>query len=419
MPFRETCRMEERILMLSDYETGNWSVSELCRRYGVCRDTFYEWRKRRAGGEESWFVNRSHAALRCPHRTAAGAVDEIVKMRKQFPYLGPRKLLAKLEDKRPGTSWPAASTIGDILKRADLIKAVKRRRKAIDPREQPFAEVEAANDEWCVDFKGWFRTLDQQRIDPLTMTDSHSRFLIEVQIAPETIEGARPVFERAFRSYGLPRSIRCDNGAPFGSSGAGGLTRLSAWWLRLGIRLCFIRPASPQDNGRHERMHRTLKAQTTRPAASNADEQQARFDAFRRHYNEERPHEALGQRPPAELYTSSPKAMPDRLGDPWYDADHQVRRVRHAGEIKWKGSIVFVSQALIGELVGIIELETGDHVVRFCDLDVGLINRCGVFRSKMSTINPVAQSSRPRRLSPHVTSANVASFRRLRPGRPR
>src|SRR5260370_131034 len=127
-------------------------------------------------------------------------------------------------------------------------------------------------------------------------------------------------------------------------------------------------------------MHRTLKAQTTRPAASNADEQQARFDAFRRHYNEERPHEALGQRPPAELYTSAPKAMPDRLGDPWYDADHQARRVRSAGEIKWKGSIVFVSQALIGELVGIIELETGDHVVRFCDLDVGLINRCGVFR---------------------------------------
>ena len=380
MPFRETCRMEERILMLSDYETGNWSVSELCRRYGVCRDTFYEWRERRASGEESWFVPRSHAALHCPHRTAAKAVDEIVKMRKQFPYLGPRKLLVKLEDKLPGTSWPAASTIGDILKRTDLIKEVKRRRKAIDPGEQPFAEVEAANDEWSVDFKGWFRTLDQQRIDPLTMTDSHSRFLIDVNIVSATIEASRPVFVAAFRAYGLPRAIRCDNGTPFGSRGAGGLTRLSAWWLKLGIAPHFIHPAAPQENGRHERMHRTLKAQTACPPASSAADQQARFDAFRTHYNDERPHEALGQRPPAELYAPSPRAMPDRIEDPWYDANHAVRRVRRSGEIMWKGELLFISQALVGEPVGIAELETGDHVVRFCDLDIGLIDRCRQFR---------------------------------------
>src|SRR6202030_868898 len=145
-----------------------------------------------------------------------------------------------------------------------------------------------------------FRTLDRQRVDPLTMSDSYSRYLIAVEITPQTIAGARPVFERAFREYGLPLAIRCDNGAPFGSEGACGLTRLSAWWLRLGLELHFIRPASPQENGRHERMHRTLKAQTSRPPAQDPDEQQARFDTFRRHYNEERPHEAHGQRPPAE-----------------------------------------------------------------------------------------------------------------------
>jgi transposase InsO family protein len=380
MPFLETCRMEERVRMLSDYETRNWSVSDLCRRYGVCRDTFYEWRQRHMSGQEDWFVSRSHAAWHCPRRTAPGMVDAIVSLRRRFPYLGPRKLLAMLAHKAPETDWPAASTIGDILKRAGLVAPIKRRRRALDAKQRPFAAVEAANDEWGADFKGWFRTSDQERIDPLTMTDSHSRFLIEVEIAPETIEGVRPIFERAFRAHGLPLSIRCDNGAPFGSQGAGGLTRLSAWWLKLGVQPLFIHPASPQENGRHERMHRTLKAQTTLPAASNRQEQQARFDVFRRHYNEERPHEALGQRPPAEFYVSSPRTMPDRLDDPWYDADHQVRRVRSAGDIKWKGGNVFVSETLGGELVGIAELETGDHVVRFCDLDVGLINRHGVFR---------------------------------------
>lgn len=379
MPFVETCRMEERVRMLSDYESGNWSVSDLCRRYEVCRDTFYAWRKRREGGGPDWFADRSHAPRHCPQRTDPALVEAIVSLRRQFPHLGPRKLMAVLERRHPGSGWPAASTIGDILKQAGLIAPVKRRRRPID-QQRPFAAVSAANDEWAVDFKGWFRTGDGTRIDPLTMTDSHSRFLIEVKIVPETIEGTRAAFAAAFRAYGLPSAIRCDNGTPFGSRAAGGLTRLSAWWLKLGIEPHFIRPASPQDNGRHERMHRTLKKQTSRPPASNAAEQQARFDAFRRHYNEERPHEALGQRPPAELYAPSPRAMPERLDDPWYDADHQVRRVRSSGEIMWQGELLFISEALVGELIGIAELETGDQVVRFCHHDIGLIDRLRQFR---------------------------------------
>jgi putative transposase len=379
MPFTETCRMEERVRMLSDYDTWNWSVSELCRRYGVSRDTFYEWRKRRDSGAADWFMDRSHAPLRCPHKTAVASKDAIISLRRRFPHLGPRKLLPMLEREAPEKAWPAASTIGEILKRANLIPPVKRRRRPID-QQRPFAAVTAANDEWSTDFKGWFRTADHRRIDPLTITDGHSRFLIDVRIVPPTVAGALPVFVEVFRAYGLPLAIRCDNGAPFGSRGAGGLTRLSAWWLKLGIEPHFIRPASPQENGRHERMHRTLKAQTSRPPAANAAEQQARFDAFRRHYNEERPHEALGQRPPAEFYGPSPRSMPERVEDPWYDADHQVRRVRSSGEIMWKGEFVFISDALVGELVGVAELETGDHVVRFCDLDIGLIDRRGVFR---------------------------------------
>ena len=406
MPFKETCRMEERVGMLAEYDSGHWSVSELCRRRGVSRDTFYAWRARRASGEADWFCDRPHSTLSCPHRTDEGLEAEIVAVRRRFTHLGPRKLLAMLARRAPETDWPAASTIGDILKRAGLVEPVRRRRRPLDAPRRTIA-TEAANDEWAADFKGWFRTKDQRRIDPLTISDSQTRFLIETRITTPTVEGSQTVFARAFATYGLPRAIRCDNGAPFGSLGAGGLTRLSAWWLKLGVEPHFIRPASPQENGRHERMHRTLKKQTSQPPAADAEEQQARFDAFRCHYNEERPHEALGQRPPAELYAPSPRALPERVEDPWYDADHEVRRVRTRGEIKWRGAYAFVSEALTGELVGLAELETGDHVVRFCGRDLGVLDRSGVFRrfapprtglrsttehaktEKLSTISPV------------------------------
>jgi len=369
--------MEERIRMMADYDTGNWSVSELCRRYGVCRDTFYEWRRRRELGEPSWFMDRSHAPAHCPHAAAAEVTEEVIKLRRRFPHLGPRKLLVILKRGAPQRCWPAASTIGEILKRAGLVPPVKRRRRAIDQR-RPFAAVAAANDEWATDFKGWFRTLDGKRIDPLTVMDSYSRFLIEVRIARPTIESVQPIFAAAFQTYGLPRSIRCDNGTPFGSGGAGGLTRLSAWWLKLGIEPRFIHPASPQENGRHERMHRTLQQQTAQPPAANASEQQASFDVFRHHYNQERPHEALGQRMPGELYTPSDRAIPE-WAEPCYDEDHQVRRVNPNGEIKWRGHRVFISEALAGELIGLAELETGDHLVRFCDLEIGLLDVPGRF----------------------------------------
>lgn len=378
MPFKEISRMEERIRMLAEYESGNWSVSELCRRHEVCRDTFYEWRKRKGRGDPDWFMDRSHAPLQCWQTTDEAIAAKIIAARRQFPHLGPRKLLAVLDRRAPEIAWPSASTIGSILKRAGLVSPVKRRRRPID-QQRPCTPATEPNDEWSTDFKGWFRTRDQRRIDPLTTADSVSRYLIQLQITEPTIEGVQPCFAWAFCEYGLPLRIRCDNGPPFGSRGAGGLTRLSVWWMKLGIMPLFIRPASPQENGRHERMHRTLKAQTSKPPASDRFEQQARFDTFRRHYNEERPHEALGQRPPAEVYVRSSRLMPVRLQDPWYDANHQVRRVRNKGEIKWKGEFIFIGEALADELVGVVELETGDYVVRFCEVDIGLINRRSLF----------------------------------------
>ena len=378
MGFRESCRMEERIRMLSDHDSGHWNVTELCRRYGVSRETFYVWKARRADGGEAWFADRSHAPLTVTGRTSARVVDEIVALRRQFPHLGPRKLLAVRLRQDGAADWPSASTIGTILARTGLVETKRHRRRVLDgPRRE--IGVDAANEEWAADFKGWFRTRDQARIDPLTITDSHTRFLIETLITPQTVEGAKAGFIRAFSTYGLPRAIRCDNGSPFGSRGPGGLTRLSVWWLKLGIEPHFIKPASPQENGRHERMHRTLKAQTSRPPAADAAEQQARFDTFRRHYNEDRPHEALGQVPPSDCYKPSPRALPARIDDPWYDADHAVRRVREDGTIRWRGEYAFISEALSGELIGLAELETGDHVARFAGHDLGILHRTGRF----------------------------------------
>jgi len=225
-----------------------------------------------------------------------------------------------------------------------------------------------------MDFKGWFRTADGERIDPLTVSDTASRYLVEVRITPQTHDGVKDILTRVFNDIGLPDAIRSDNGSPFGSTGAGGLSRLSVWLLRLGVEPRFIPPSSPQDNGRHERMHRTLKAETAKPPARYREEQQYRFNVFRRLYNEERPHEALGQVTPASRWTPPRRPMSSKLDEPWYDPDHEVRRVRTDGAIKWRGNYVFIGEALARETVGLVEHERGGHIVRFCGRDLGLID---------------------------------------------
>jgi transposase InsO family protein len=366
--------MEERIALFREYETGAFSVTELCARHGISRETFYVWKHRRESGEPHWFEERSHAARSCPHATEGQLVNRIIATRHRFPHFGPKKIKAWLEHKHGELDWPAASTIGDILKREGLVEARRRRRRAIAQGEV-VPPASAPNEEWAIDFKGWFRTRDGTRCDPLTITDAASRYLIEVRIVDPTWAGVRTAMERVFADVGLPDAIRSDNGTPFGSTGAGGLSALSVWWLKLGIEPRYIPPASPQDNGRHERMHRTLKAETSKPPADTPTEQQRRFDVFRRHFNQQRPHEALGQMPPIRLWQAPSRAMPGHLDDPWYDADHEVRRVRPTGEIKWRGQLVFVGEALVGELVGLAEHDSGGYIVRFCDRTLGLIDR--------------------------------------------
>ena len=374
MPWRESCAMKERLMFIAAWLADEESRTGLCERYGISRKTGYKWAARYACDPLGGLVDRSHAPLNIPHKIEADIADLIAGLRRQRSSWGPRKLRVVLMKRHPERSWPAASTIGDLLHREGLV-GNRRRRSAAVAQDQPFAPTRQANDTWCIDFKGWFRTHDGRRCDPLTVSDSYSRYLLACQIVPPTGDGVQPVIERLLREHGLPRAIRSDNGPPFASTAAGGLSRLSVTWLKLGIRLERIEPGCPQQNGRHERLHRTLKRDTACPAAANPAAQQARFDRFRQIYNEERPHEALGQIPPAEVWQRSLRPYPCRVEDPVYPPDHAVRRVRSNGEIRWGGDLVFVSEALVGETVGVAETETGDWIIRFADLELGLIDR--------------------------------------------
>jgi transposase InsO family protein len=374
MPFKETCVDEEKLRFVVACLEGKADMSALCAGFGISRQWGYELLRRyRSEG-----LDGLRSRDRAPQRPRCGMSGEvaaaIVALRGDHPTWGPKKLRAVLARRAPETAWPAPSSIGDLLRREGLSAARRRRRTAL-PSSRPFGPVEAPNDLWCIDFKGWFRTRDGARCDPLTLTDADSRMLLACRIVEPTAAGVQPVVEAALREHGLPRAIRSDNGSPFASPGAGGLTRLSVQWIKLGIRLERIVPGKPQQNGRHERMHATLKAETAAPPAATAAEQQARFDAFRHSYNHDRPHEALGQAPPASRYVASPRPYPERIEEPAYDADHAVRRVRPSGEIKWGGERVFISEALVGEVVGIAETETGEWIVRFADADLGLIDR--------------------------------------------
>lgn len=374
MPFQETRALDEAVRFVTACLAGEETMSELCRGFGISRQWGYELMRRYRSEGWSGLEPRSRAPHYPGQRMAAEVADAIVALRAAHPRWGPKKLKALLERREPGTAWPAASSIGDLLRREGLVRPRRRRRTPL-PLTQPFAPVTAPNDVWGIDFKGWFRTGDGVRCDPLTLSDADSRFLLVCRSVEPTIEGVDPVTDAAFHEYSLPLALRSDNGTPFAGNGAGGLTRLAVKWIKLGIRLERIDPGAPEQNGRHERMHGTLKADTARPPAATPAAQQASFDRFRLEYNQLRPHEALGQETPASRYHKSPRRYPARIEEPAYDAEHAVRRVRSNGEIKWGGTLIFVSEALVGEPVGVAETETGDWIVRFADHPLGLIDR--------------------------------------------
>jgi transposase InsO family protein len=365
--------MNEKLQFMAECLAGDEPMTVLCERYGISRQTGYELKRRYESHGPLGLEERSRAPHRHGRVTRADLVVKILDLRRRKPHWGPKKLLAILAREDPSQPWPAHATVSDILRREGLSQPRKVRRRPLT-MNQPFAAVQAANDAWCIDFKGWFETRDGERCDPFTVTDAFSRYLLGLRIMAPTSEPVRAQMDELFQEHGLPTCIRSDNGSPFASAGAGGLTQLSARWAKMGIRLERIWPGRPQQNGRHERMHRTLKDETCQPPATNRAEQQASFDAFRQQFNFDRPHEALGQRQPAELYAPSPRRFAEPKGDPDYGHD-LVRRVRSNGEIKWNGDLVFVSEVLVGEAVGVAERPDGHWLVSFADVALGLIDR--------------------------------------------
>lgn len=371
MPWTDTDPMTERHKFILAHEEGLFSMTELCKRFGISRKTGYKWLKRyRAGGVDA-LRDRSRAPKHCPHRTPEAIREILIETREAHPNWGPRKLLDYLGPRHPEVSFPAASTVGDILKREGLVDPRRSQRCPTHPGESPI-EAEAPADVWTADFKGEFRLGSSEYCYPLTVQDAYSRYVLVCKGLSSTAHsGAQSAFKQLFCEHGLPKSIRTDNGGPFASKALCGLSRLSVWWIKLGIEPDRIQPGCPQQNGRHERMHRTLKAETTRPPEETFATQQERFDDFRAEYNEVRPHQALDGSVPASRYARSSREMPDRCPDPQYPGHAEVRKVSATGEVKFKSRSLFTSTVLAGEYVGLEEVDDGVWNLLFDEVLLG------------------------------------------------
>jgi transposase InsO family protein len=373
MVWKETCAMEERMRFVMAIVENQEPMAAACRRFAVSRKAGYKWLDRYEQEGAAGLADRSRAPLTHPHALSERVVARLIEVRRAHPTWGPVKVRAYLERQSPRTRWPAASTIGTLFDREGL--TVKRRlRRKSPPSSAPFGHCGAANDIWCIDFKGWFVTGDGAVCEPLTLSDAHSRYLLRCQAVPATdTDRVWPILEAAFREFGLPRRLRSDNGPPFASTGAGGLSRLAVKVIKAGVVPERIAPGKPQQNGRLERLHLTLLDDTAKPPAPTLREQIKRLRRFQQIYNEERPHAALGNDTPAEHYSLSPRRFDGVLREPSYDADHAVRRVRPNGEIRWRGRTIYLSAALPGEPVGLLEAADGDLTVSYGPIVLGVI----------------------------------------------
>lgn len=368
MPWSQTDPMNERVKFVAQSQEGLYSMTELCERFGISRQTGYQLLSRYEKDGLEGLKEKSHAPNRRPHKTSEEIQAVLLEARKAHPRWGPRKILVWLRERRPELALPAASTVGDLFAREGLVQPRPRRRTWSHPG-RPTVVVRSANQLWNTDFKGQFRTSDGKLCYPLTVTDTHTRFLLACDGLSSTGHtGAQQVFERIFRTYGVPEAIRSDNGVPFATKAIAGLSRLNVWWTKLGIKHHRTERGHPEQNGSHERMHRTLKDATVWPPAATGQEQQARFDAFQSEFNEERPHEALEMKTPGSLYVASERELPERLPAPEYPGHCRVRQVRANGILYFRDRAIFLSEVLIGETVALEEIEDGVWSLYFYDL---------------------------------------------------
>lgn len=377
MGWMETCAVDERMRFVMAVERQEEPFAAVCRRFMVSRKTGYKWLGRYEEAGVEGLVDRSRAPLHHPQAVTDEIAERCLAVRRAHPTWGPVKVRAWLERRRGETAWPAASSIGALFDREGL--TIKRRlRRRSPPSSAPFGHCGAANDVWCVDFKGWFLTGDGTHCEPLTLSDAHSRYLLRCQPLGRD-DGAHvwAVLDAAFREYGLPLRLRSDNGPPFAATGAGGLSQLAVKVIKAGVMPERIMPGKPQQNGRLERLHLTLLRDTATPPARSLREQIDRFRRFQRVYNEERPHAALANATPAEHYAPSPRRWDGVLREPDYADGESVRRVRHNGTIRWQGGELYISQALTGQAVGLSEQPDGGWAVRYGPIALGIIDHRG------------------------------------------
>jgi len=353
MSWKALTQLARRLQFVKLALKAQQSMSRLCRSFGISRKCGYKWKRRFEEQGRRGLVDQPRRPRRSPQRTSDKWLKRIRRMRRRHRSWGSRKLRARLGREFKGQPVPAVRTIGGWLKK---MKLNRRRRRASRCGPQlsrgKLTMAARSNQVWTVDFKGWFRTQDGHRVEPLTVRDLHSRYLLSIRLLPDQRwEPVRRIFLRLFGRYGCPRVIRVDNGSPFGSTGPAGLSRLSAWWTVLGIRVEFIAPGHPEQNAGHEQMHRVMKAESTRPPSRNRRAQQRRTDRWVRIYNQVRPHQALGERTPAEVYR--PQAQGRGNGILKYPRGWIVRRVRSNGQIKWQGRKRFVGEAFVGYPVGL------------------------------------------------------------------
>ena len=364
MPWKEICAMEIKKEMITDWLTKDFTITELSYSYCVSRKTIYKWIDRYHQKGIAGLVELSREPDSHPNATPIEKVEAILALKKQKMKWGPRKIIAKLRNDYPDVKWPADSTSNNILKKHGLVLPRKYRRR-MPPYTAPFLACSSSNAVWSADYKGHFKMGNNQRCYPLTISDNYSRCLLECWgLTRPSLEQTKPCFEVVFIRNGLPLAIRTDNGQPFASTGVGGISRLSVWFIKLGIIPERIDPGCPEQNGRHERMHRTLKESTASPPMNNLEEQQKAFNSFIDEYNNERPHEALGQKPPSSVYRLSPRPYPAKLPKVEYNSNTVVRYVNNRGCIKWKGVLVFVSESLKGEYIALNQID--NHLWKIC-----------------------------------------------------
>lgn len=357
MPWKKIEPMDQKIQLVANWQSKNFTKTDLSKKYGISRKTVDKWLRRYNVQGIDGLKDQSRAPVHRPRATSETIIKRIVEHKLKNSKRGPKKIYSQLKRKHPDINWPVPSTIGYWLNKHGLVKPRKKRLR-VPPYNEPFIGCKSSNDVWSADYKGQFSTRDRYVCYPLTISDNFSRYLIRCQGLPgPRYRETRDVFRSAFREYGLPDAIRVDNGVPFAGKSVAGLSRLSVWWIQLGIIPERIEKGCPEQNGRHERMHRTLKYETLDTKAKNMKEQQQRFDLFQIDYNNDRPHESLNQNPPSDYYQKSRRPYVEKSQKPNYDYNFSVRQVRNNGEIRFKGRLYFLTNLLDDQPVGLKQID--------------------------------------------------------------